>query len=158
MRQAIKAYDKQIGTHMVPVFAHACCWVMKPLWLQQGPGVASVLRMVAKHDWKARNNLCVTASEFVRFLLQNGPVINLERRLKADALIHTATQLCSLSARSDHLWPESPDPALSLVSFLFFLLSSSCFCSSCCSFLSQSPAWCSANLAPCLRSTICWDL
>lgn len=59
---------------------------------------------------------------FVWFHLQNGPVINLERSLKADALIHTATQLCSLSAWSDHLWPDSPDPALTLVSFFWIPL------------------------------------
>lgn len=48
------------------------------------------------------------------FCLQNGPVINLERSLKADELIRTATQLRSLPL---FVWPISPfmsrDPQLS---------------------------------------------
>lgn len=48
------------------------------------------------------------------FCLQNGPVINLERSLKADELICTATQLRSLPL---FVWPISPfmswDPQLS---------------------------------------------
>lgn len=88
-----------------------------------------VLCMVAKHDWKASTDPRVTASEFVGFLLQNGPVINLERSLKAYALIHTATQVCSLSARLDHLWPESLTLHLLWWAFFFsfFLLPVSLF-------------------------------
>lgn len=66
-----------------------------PLWLHRDPDVEKVQRMAASHDWQ--NGYDDTVRYFdLPSCLQNGPVINLERSLKADELIRTATQLRSL--------------------------------------------------------------
>lgn len=89
------------SAHIWPVFSHPCFWGKPPMW-----------RWLTERALRGYED---TVCYFdLPSRLQNGPVINLERSLKADELIRTATQLRSLPL---FIRPISPfmswDPQLS---------------------------------------------